>query len=160
METYLDKAYEMEDKRALYFYEETKKIENSIPMVKGEYEKKGMQDMSERENNHTIINGVQINIGKDNAVIYAQQNNGTVENELNDIVNEIMEQIGNLEEEKAKEIIDIVEMSKEELEKEKPRESRLKNCLTLLQSAMTIANGIPKLIGNLKKLQELIMQYL
>ena len=30
METYLDKAYEMEDKRALYFYEETKKIEKRV----------------------------------------------------------------------------------------------------------------------------------
>lgn len=160
METYLDKAYEMEDKRALYFYEETKKIENSIPMIKDGYEKNEVQDMSERENNHTIINGVQINFGKDNAVIYAQQNNGMAENKLHDIVKEIMNQIGNLEEEKAKEIIDIVEMSKEELEKENPRESRLKNCLTLLKSAMTIANGIPKLFENLKKLQELIMQYL
>lgn len=165
METYLDKAYEMEDKRALYFYEETKKIENSIPVVKSGYEKNEVQDMSDREGNHTIISGVQINFGKDNAVIYAEQNNEIAENEiteneLNDIVKEIMDQIGNLEEEKATEIIDIIEMSKEELEREKPRESRLKNCLTLLKSAMVIANGIPKLVENLKKFQNFIMLYM
>lgn len=71
-----------------------------------------------------------------------------------------MDQIGNLEEEKATEIIDIIEMSKEELEREKPRESRLKNCLTLLKSAMVIANGIPKLVENLKKFQNFIMLYM
>lgn len=53
-----------------------------LPVVKSGYEKNEVQDMSDREGNHTIISGVQINFGKDNAVIYAEQNNEIAEKRL------------------------------------------------------------------------------
>lgn len=106
------------------------------------------------------MNGGQFNLAKDNATINATQNNGVNGNELDDIFKGIMENLSELKKEDADEIADIVEMSKEELTKQEPKVSRLRNCLTLIAPMFTIANGIPTLAANLQKLQELIMQYL
>lgn len=106
------------------------------------------------------MNGGQFNLAKDNAAINATQNNGVNGNELDDIFKGIMENLSELKKEDADEIADIVEMSKEELTKQEPKVSRLRNCLTLIAPMFTIVNGIPTLAANLQKLQELIMQYI
>ena len=62
--------------------------------------------------------------------------------------------------EEADQIIDVVDMAKEELTKSEPKISRLRNCITLIAPMMTIANGVPVLANNLQKLQELIIQYI
>ncbi len=98
------------------------------------------------------ISGGQINIAKDNSTINAIQNNGVSVSELDNIIKEIMENLSGLEKEKADEIIDVVNMIKEELEKPEPRVSRLKNCVTLISPIVTIVNGIPILANNLQKL--------
>lgn len=112
-------------------------------------------------NNGMIINmnmnGGQFNLAKDNATINATQNNGVNENELDDIIKGIMGNLSELKKEDADEIADIVEMVKEELTKQEPKVSRLRNCLTLMAPMFTIANGIPILVDNLQKLQEFIM---
>ena len=72
---------------------------------------------------------------------------------------EMCEMLG-VKKEEADEIIDVVEMAKEELTKPEPIISRLRNCITLIAPMMTIANGVPVLANNLQKLQELIIQYI
>ncbi len=115
-------------------------------------------------NNGLIINmnmnGGQFNLAKDNATINATQNNDVNGNELDDIIKGIMDNLSELKKENADEIADIVEMAKEELAKQEPKVSRLRNCLTLIAPMFTIANGIPTLTNNLQKLQEFILQYI
>lgn len=106
------------------------------------------------------MNGGQFNLAKDNATINATQNNGVNGNELDDIIKGIMENLSELKKEDADEIADIVEMSKEELTKQEPKVSRLRNCLALIAPMFTIANGIPTLAANLQRLQEVIIQYI
>ena len=56
------------------------------------------------------------------------------------------------------EILDVLEQVKEEIDKEKPKKSRLQNCLKLIAPMITIANGIPVLATNLQKLHDIIIQ--
>lgn len=104
------------------------------------------------------ITGGQVNFAKDNATINATQNNGVSSNELETIIKVIKDNLSDLKKEEADEIIDVVDMAKEELTKPEPKTSRLRNCITLIAPMMTIANGIPTLASNLQKLQEFIMQ--
>ena len=106
------------------------------------------------------ITGGQVNFAKDTANINATQNNGISENELNVIIKAIKDNLSGVKKEEADEIIDVVEMAKEELTKPEPIISRLRNCITLIAPMMTIANGVPVLANNLQKLQELIIQYI
>ena len=106
------------------------------------------------------ITGGQVNFAKDNANINATQNNGISENELDVIIKAIKDNLLGVKKEEADEIIDVVEMAKEELTKPEPMISRLRNCITLIAPMMTIANGVPVLVNNLQKLQELIIQYI
>ena len=106
------------------------------------------------------ITGGQVNFAKDNANINATQNNGISENELDVIIKAIKDNLLGVKKEEADEIIDVVEMAKEELTKPEPIISRLRNCITLIAPMMTIANGVPVLANNLQKLQELIIQYI
>lgn len=117
-------------------------------------------DMGLDENVVWNVNGGQVNIASDHATINAIQNNGDNGKELNDIIRGIMENLSDLKKEDADEIADIVEMAKDELTKQEPKVSRLRNCLTLIAPMFTIANGIPTLAANLQKLQEFIMQYM
>ena len=116
------------------------------------------------DNNYTVhfntSNGGQVNIAKDNATIRATVNNGVSANELDNIIKGIMSNLSDLKKEDAEEISDIVDMVKEELKKPEPKVSRLKNCLTLIASMFTIANGIPTLANNLQKLIDYIMPYI
>lgn len=110
--------------------------------------------------NGMIINmsGGQFNLAKDNATINATQNNGVNSKELDDIIKGIMENLSDLKREDADEIVDIVEMVKNEVVKPEPKVSRLRNCLSLIAPMITIANGIPTLATNLHELQKFIMQ--
>ena len=120
--------------------------------------KKESVEMSDKKNMEINISGGQINVASGNATINATQNNGVSVNELDCIIEGITNNLSELEKDNADAIIDVIEMAKEELVKPEPKASRLKNCLTLLAPMFTIANGIPMLANNLRKLQEFILQ--
>lgn len=71
-----------------------------------------------------------------------------------------MENLSELKKEDAETIIDAMEIAKEELDKSKPRASRLRNCITLIAPMFTIANGIPTLVQNLQRFVEYIETYI
>lgn len=106
------------------------------------------------------ITGGQINIAKDNGNVNAIQNNGIGNNELDAIIGKIKNNLSELKKEDAEEIMDIVDMAREELAKPQPKVSRLRNCIALIAPMMTIANGIPTLSSNLQKFGEFIMNYI
>lgn len=124
------------------------------------FEGKGKENMMSTNGMVINMNGGQFNLAKDNATINATQNNGVNENELDDIIKGIMENLSSLEKDDAEKITDVVEMAKEELVKQEPKVSRLRNCLTLIAPMFTIANGIPTLADNLQKLQEFIILHI
>ncbi len=70
------------------------------------------------------------------------------------------ENLSILDEKDADELADTLVMAKEELTKLQPKESRLKNYLTLLVPISAVSKGIPALAMNLQNLYDLIMQYL
>lgn len=102
------------------------------------------------------LNSSPVNIGDGNTV--TQYFNNDLK-ELNNIINSIMKDISSLEKEDAEGIIDVVDMVREELAKQKPKESRLKNCLALITPMLTIANGVPTLVDNLQRLVDYITLY-
>lgn len=124
------------------------------------FEGKGKENMMSTNGMVINMNGGQLNLAKDNATINATQNNGVNENELDDIIKGIMENLSSLEKDDTEKITDVVEMAKEELVKQEPKVSRLRNCLTLIAPMFTIANGIPTLADNLQKLQEFIILHI
>lgn len=119
--------------------------------------------MTDKENGVTItMNGGQFNISKDDSTLYVTQYNVDHNSqlfELENIIKTITDNLYLLEKQEADELIDIVDIAKTELIKPVPQPSRLRNCLTLLGPMFTVANGIPVLIENLHKLQELILQF-
>lgn len=106
------------------------------------------------------LSGGQVNIANDNAIIFASQCNLEDLNEINRIITKIKEDLSEIKDEEAEKIIDIIDMAKSELEKANPKVSRLRNCVTLLAPMITIANGIPTLVDNLQKFQDLILQHI
>lgn len=106
------------------------------------------------------VNGGQVSVAKDNATIYATQNNGATVSELDSIIRGIIDNLSDLKKEDAEEIKDVVDMAKDELGKPKPKVSRLRNCLTLIAPMFTIANGIPTLAGNLQRLVDYITPFI
>ncbi len=123
-------------------------------------EKRETIEMVENQKLSFTVNGGQVNVASGNATINATQNNGVNGNELDNIIKGIMENISSLKKEDADEIVDVVEMARSELIKPEPKVSRLRNCLTLIAPMLTIANGIPTLADNLRKLQEFVIQYI
>lgn len=122
-----------------------------------EGEKMGM----ENKNGMTFnINGGQVNIAKDESIINAVQNNGVAGTELENIVKSIRDNLSELKIDAADEIVDVVDMAKEELSKPEPRVSRLRNCVTLIAPLLTVVNGTPVLVENLQKLHDMIMLYI
>lgn len=129
--------------------------------MQGKYKKYKEKELSLMESKDGMtfnITGGQVNFAKDNAIINATQSNGIGGNELDIIIKAIKENLSGLKQEDADEIIDVVDMAREELTKPEPKTSRLRNCITLIAPMMTVANGIPVLANNLQKLQEFIMQ--
>lgn len=123
-------------------------------------EERKNKKMENRDGVTFNITGGQVNFAKDNAVISATQNNGISKNELNLIINAIKDNLSSLKKEEADDIIDVVDMAKEELSKSEPKTSRLRNCISLIAPMITIANGMPVLASNLQKLLDFIMQYI
>lgn len=123
--------------------------------------KESTEKLMDKKNNIIFnISGGQVNISKDNSSLNTIQNNGSSANELDNIIKEIMESVHSLDKENAGKIIDILELTKEELSKAEPKQSRLKNCLSLIAPMFTISNGIPVLYHNLLKLQDFIMKFI
>lgn len=106
------------------------------------------------------VNGGQAIVAKDNATVYATQNNGVTTNELDAIIKGIIDNLSDLKKEDAEEIKDVVDMAKEELANPEPKVSRLRNCLTLIAPMFTIVNGIPTLASNLHRLVDYITSYI
>lgn len=139
-------------------------VENYLELMPNDIQKE-YQAMKERikrnmdeQNNMTFnISGGQFNIAKDNGNITAIQNNGIGNDELDAIIREIQNNLSDLKKEEAEEIMDVMDIAREELAKPQPKISRLRNCITLIAPMMTIANGIPALSSNLQKFQEFIM---
>ena len=104
--------------------------------------------------------GGQFNYARDNAMINATQNNGVNVNELDEIIKGIINNLSGLKEEDAENIRDVVEMAKDELEKPEPKVSRLKNCLSLIAPMITVVNGVPVLMDNLRKLMDYIVLFI
>jgi len=104
--------------------------------------------------------GGQFNYARDNAMINATQNNGVNVNELDEIIKGIINNLSGLKEEDAENIRDVVEMAKDELEKPEPKVSRLKNCLSLIAPMITVVNGVPVLMDNLRKLMDYIALFI
>lgn len=117
-------------------------------------------DMGMDKNVTFNVSGGQLNVASESATINATQNNGVSGDELDSIVKNILENLSELKKENAEGIIDIIDITKEELAKSQPKVSRLRNCVTLIAPMMTIANGIPVLATNLQKLQEFIMPFI
>lgn len=117
--------------------------------------------MKMNEKNITFnMNGGQVNYSQDNSIINAAQYYGENEDKLSDIFKRIEENLQELKEEDAEKLSDAVDMIKEELTKSEPRASRLKSSVALIAPMITIANGIPMLADNLRKLLEHIRPYI
>lgn len=115
----------------------------------------------ENKNGMTIsINGGQVNIARDSSTINAVQHNGENINELETIIKGIVDNLSELKKEDAEKIADAVDIVKEELEKENPKVSRLRNCVTLIAPMFTVANGVPILLDNLQRLVNFVNTYI
>lgn len=131
--------------------------------IQDEYKKqreRKQEIMEDRRNMTFNVNGGQVNIANDNATINATQNNGVTGDELERIIEGIKASLSGLKKEDADEIIDLVDIAQKELRKPEPKLGRLRNCLTLIAPMITIANGMPTLVSNLQKLQDIIIQYI
>lgn len=121
--------------------------------------------MMMKNKNMTInTNGGIVSVANDNSKVKIKQynyyNNRVDASELDNIIKGIMENLSALKKEDADEIVDVVEMAKEELAKPEPKASRLRNCVSLIAPMFTIANGIPTLVENLQKLVDYITPYI
>lgn len=116
--------------------------------------------MLENKNMTITVNGGQVNVAKDNATIYATQNNGVSANELDNIIKGIVDNLSDLKKEDVETITDIVDMAREELANPEPKVGRLRNCVSLIAPMMTIANGFPVLANNLQRLMDYIAPYI
>lgn len=92
--------------------------------------------------------------------ITVTQYNGVKTDELESILKGIIENLSDLKDKDAENIIDVVEMVREELTRPEPKISRLRNCLALISPMFTIANGIPTLANNLQGLTDYITSFI
>lgn len=112
--------------------------------------------MSDRTVTYNVYDGGQVNNANDNSVMYVTQNNGIGASGLENIIKGIMDNLSGLKKEDSDNIIDIVDMTREELAKPEPKVSRLRNCVSLIAPMFTIANGVPVLADNLRRLMDYI----
>lgn len=115
-----------------------------------------------KNKNITInMNGGQFNCAKDNSTMkIVQYNYGANAYELDHIIKGIMDNLSVLNKEDADEVANTVGMVKEELMKPEPTVSKLRYYLTLIAPMFTVANGIPKLLGDLQKLVDYVTLYI
>lgn len=113
-----------------------------------------------RSNTVWNVEGGQINIANDNAAIYATQNNQFMPDELENITKNIMSHIDQLDKENKEIIEGAVDMIKEEFARPEPKMNRLRSCVTLIAPMIAVANGIPVLAENLRKLLDYVTPYI
>ena len=116
--------------------------------------------MSDRTVTYNVYDGGQVNNANDNSVMYVTQNNGINANELENIIKGIKDNLSGLKKEDLDNIIDVVDKAREELAKPEPKVSKLRNYVSLIAPMFTIANGIPVLADNLKKLMDYINTFI
>ncbi|MFG6378558.1 MAG: hypothetical protein K1W19_09645 [Lachnospiraceae bacterium] len=116
--------------------------------------------MSDKNITYNVQSGGQVNNAYDNSTMYVTQNNGIGANELENIIKGIKDNLSSLKKEDSDNIIDVVDMAREELTKPEPKLSRLRNCVSLIAPMFTIANGIPVLADNLRKLMDYINTFI
>lgn len=114
----------------------------------------------DKRNMTVNISGGQINIANDNATINVVQNNGINENELETIIRAINENVFGLKKEERDRILDVTEKVEQEMHKSEPKKSSLLNYSQIIAPMLTVANGIPVLAANLKKLYDFIIRYI
>ena len=124
------------------------------------YEESGKENMTNKNGVIVNVSGGQFAHAEGNAKMYVIQDNSIKGNVIDDIIKGIGENLSKIKKEDADEIETLVKMVMDELGKPKPKVNRLKNHLTLVSKMLTIANGIPILMDNIKKLQDIIMQYI
>lgn len=126
-----------------------------------EYFKNKQQETKKIPNNITWnVQGGQINIANDNAIVNATQNNGTNLNELEIIIKGILDNLSELSEEDAETIEDSIGLIQEELTKPEPKKARISSGIKLIAPMISIANGIPVLADNLQKFVGFVSQYI
>lgn len=93
-------------------------------------------------------------------IIIQKLNNKKDDYELESIIDNITDNLSGFDEDEAEQIIDIIDMASNELQKSEPKVSRLENCLSLIASMVTVVNGVPDLVNNLQRLADYILLHL
>ena len=117
-------------------------------------------DMGLDENIVWNVSGGQVNYARDNATVYATQNNGASIKELAELAKAITDDLSELNKEDADTIIDSLDMINEELMKPEPKRKIISNGIKLLAPMISIANGIPTLANNIQNFIQLAKIYL
>lgn len=117
-------------------------------------------DMGLDESTIWNVSGGQVNIAMNHATINAVQNNGSTENEIERLVNNILDNLSEIEKESADTIVDAVEMIKDEIIKPEPKDRIIRNGIKLLAPMITIANGIPALADNIQEFIDYVTAYI
>lgn len=114
----------------------------------------------EKDKNVTFnISGGQVNVANGHAIINATQNNGIKVQEIDKIISAIKSNLSGLAAEDAETIIDSVDMIREEINKSEPKGKIIGNGIKLIAPLITILNGTPVLIDNLKNFISIVSQY-
>ncbi len=116
--------------------------------------------MSDKNITYNVQSGGQVNNAYDNSTMYVTQNNGIDANELENIIKRIKDNLSSLNQEDSDNIIDVVDKAREELAKPEPKVSKLRDYVSLIAPMFTIANGIPVLADNLRKLMGYINKFI
>ena len=117
-------------------------------------------DMGLDENTTWNVSGGQVNVASGHAVINATQNNGVEISEMENLIKQIMESVGSLEKDDAETIVDSIEMIRDELQKPEPKGKIISNGIKLLSPMISIANGIPTLVGHIQKFIDMVTPYI
>lgn len=130
---YQDKVKGFNDKFILPF----------VNAINGNFERICVEMGLDEENKYIItINGEQVNIAKDNSIIYANQNNNSNLNELVNELKNILEE-NKINEDIKNDIIDNAEGILEEVNSEKPRKGRIKAFIEGLKQSASL---VPKVV--------------
>lgn len=122
-----------------------------IQNIEGHLTKIGY-DMGMDEKTYWNVTGGQVNIANDNATVNAIQNNSATADEINKLISDILDNLGNVDRETSETIVDSVNMIKDELMKPTPKRAILANGIKLLAPIVSIVNGMPLLADNIQAL--------
>ena len=130
-----------------------------IQNIEGHLTKIGY-DMGMDEKTYWNVSGGQVNIAKDSATVNAIQNNGVSVDEINNLVNGILDNIGGIDSNTSETIVDSVNMIKDELIKPTPKRAILANGIKLLAPIVSIVNGTPILAENIQALISYVTDFI